>query len=108
MKGICPTGWHIPSLSDFNKLVSFVGGEDVAGKKLRSRENNGDDSYGFSLLSVYNSDEHFDYDGDTYLATSDESARDRFYNIYFDNKENGAYQRSQFKTSFASVRCIKD
>ena len=108
VKGICPTGWHIPSLSDFNKLVSFVGGEDVAGKKLRSRENNGDDSYGFSLLSVYNSDEHFDYDGDTYLATSDESARDRFYNIYFDNKENGAYQRSQFKTSFASVRCIKD
>ena len=78
---------------------------------MRSRENNGDDSYGFSLLSVYTndySDEHFNYDGETYLATSAENGKDRFYNIYFDNKKNGAYQRTQFKTSFASVRCIKN
>ena len=111
VSGICPTGWHVPSLSDFKKLIDFVGGEDVAGKRLRSRENNGDDSYGFSLLSVYTndySDEHFDYDGVTYLATSDENGKDRFYNIYFDKKNKGAYQRSQFKTSFASVRCVKD
>ena len=109
VSGICPMGWHIPSLADFNKLFNYVGGKDVAGKKLRSRENKGDDSYGFSLQSVYSNDgEHFDYGGITYLATSDENAKDRFYNIYFDNKQNGAYQRSQFKTSLASVRCIRD
>lgn len=111
VSGICPMGWHVPSLSDFNILITYVGGQDVAGKKLRSRENKGDDSYGFSLLSVITfdfDDEHFKYDNIAYLATSDESGKDRFYNIYFDNKNDGAYRRSEFKTSFASVRCIRD
>ena len=32
----CPSGWHLPSDADFEILVEAVGGENVAGKNLKS------------------------------------------------------------------------
>ena len=52
VRGICPKGWHLPSKEEFEMLFEFVGGEDVAGKKLKSSEGwlndgNGTDEFGF-------------------------------------------------------------
>jgi uncharacterized protein (TIGR02145 family) len=33
--GICPSGWHIPSDGEFTELTDFLGGEDVAGGKMK-------------------------------------------------------------------------
>ena len=33
---LCPQGWHVPSNSEFTSIVSFLGGEDVAGGKMKS------------------------------------------------------------------------
>ena len=35
-KGLCPTGWKVPHDSDWVNLVNFLGGESVAGDKLKS------------------------------------------------------------------------
>ncbi len=32
---LCPTGWHVPSLDDFNALETYLGGADVAGGKMK-------------------------------------------------------------------------
>jgi uncharacterized protein (TIGR02145 family) len=32
---ICPTGWHLPSDSELTTLAILLGGEDVAGSKLK-------------------------------------------------------------------------
>ena len=32
----CPIGWHLPSDYEWNELVDYLGGEDVAGGKLKS------------------------------------------------------------------------
>jgi uncharacterized protein (TIGR02145 family) len=32
---LCPDGWHVPSNTDINTLISFLGGEGVAGGKLK-------------------------------------------------------------------------
>lgn len=32
---VCPEDWHIPSRNDWNELIVFLGGEDVAGGKLK-------------------------------------------------------------------------
>ncbi len=33
--GVCPTGWHVPTLNDWNALVAFLGGATVAGGKMK-------------------------------------------------------------------------
>ncbi len=32
---LCPTGWHIPTDTEWTKLISYLGGESVAGGKLK-------------------------------------------------------------------------
>ena len=34
-RGVCPTGWHLPSDAEWTTLVTFLGGEDVSGGKLK-------------------------------------------------------------------------
>jgi len=50
----CPTGWHVPTLEEWNVLFKYVGGRDVAGKKLKATigwyDEEGTDDYGFSAL----------------------------------------------------------
>ena len=33
---LCPKGWHVPSESELTELVTFLGGESVAGGKLKT------------------------------------------------------------------------
>jgi uncharacterized protein (TIGR02145 family) len=33
----CPTGWHLPDTTAWNELISFLGGEEVAGGKMKER-----------------------------------------------------------------------
>lgn len=54
-KKACPSGWHLPTKAEFSTLINSVGGESVAGKKLKSlngwdNDGNGTDDYGFSAL----------------------------------------------------------
>jgi uncharacterized protein (TIGR02145 family) len=34
-RGVCPTGWHLPSDAEWTVLTDFLGGESVAGGKLK-------------------------------------------------------------------------
>ena len=56
---VCPTGWHLPSETDFVHLIRSVGGEKDASTKLKSTSGwsdydggsgNGADTFGFSAL----------------------------------------------------------
>jgi len=59
VRGICPDGWHIPSLPEWDVLISYVGGSSKAGTSLKSSvywvdndslSGNGLDTYGFRAL----------------------------------------------------------
>ncbi|PBC75104.1 fibrobacter succinogenes major paralogous domain-containing protein [Fibrobacter intestinalis] len=120
VRGICPEGWHLPSKAEWRTLMETVGGEDVAGKKLKSKSGwdddegkrgNGTDEYGFSVLPAgYRSG-----DGDYYRAGEDAGfwssseysglnayswnfyyAREYVCSLY-DNESHGV-----------SVRCLRD
>ncbi len=54
-RGLAPTGWHIPSDSEWIKLTDFLGREIVAGTKMKNTsgwidDGNGTNSSGFSGL----------------------------------------------------------
>ncbi|PID87953.1 MAG: hypothetical protein CSB06_02490 [Bacteroidia bacterium] len=57
-KNVCPAGWHLPSDTEWAKLTDYLGGEEVAGKKLKSANgwqlyegvNYGNNESGFSAL----------------------------------------------------------
>jgi uncharacterized protein (TIGR02145 family) len=34
-QGICPEGWHVPSDAEWRTLFDYLGGEDVAGGKMK-------------------------------------------------------------------------
>jgi uncharacterized protein (TIGR02145 family) len=34
-RGLCPTGWHVPTLDERNQLIDFLGGEYVSGGKMK-------------------------------------------------------------------------
>jgi uncharacterized protein (TIGR02145 family) len=36
VQGICPNGWRLPTLKDFDSLCYYLGGKAVAGEKLKS------------------------------------------------------------------------
>jgi uncharacterized protein (TIGR02145 family) len=36
VKGVCPPGWHLPSDAEWTQLTDYLGGESVAGGKLKS------------------------------------------------------------------------
>jgi uncharacterized protein (TIGR02145 family) len=55
----CPAGWRLPTRYDWGELVKYAGGQEVAGKKLKSKSGwktyygqngNGRNDYGFSAL----------------------------------------------------------
>jgi uncharacterized protein (TIGR02145 family) len=35
IQGVCPTGWHLPSDAEWTTLTTYLGGESVAGGKLK-------------------------------------------------------------------------
>ncbi|MCG8700012.1 MAG: hypothetical protein MI922_18295, partial [Bacteroidales bacterium] len=39
-QGICPVGWHIPTEQEFLTLIDLMGGEDIAGGKLKMASGN--------------------------------------------------------------------
>lgn len=45
-RGLAPKGWKIPSLEDFQELVTYLGGPGVAASKLKSKEFWGNDANG--------------------------------------------------------------
>jgi uncharacterized protein (TIGR02145 family) len=51
----CPDGWHIPSESEWEVLIDFLGGKKIAAEKMKSKtgwakNGNGTNSSGFNAL----------------------------------------------------------
>lgn len=38
IKNVCPIGWHIPSKKEWEKLIYSIGGEEFAGRALKSQQ----------------------------------------------------------------------
>jgi uncharacterized protein (TIGR02145 family) len=116
---LCPEGWHVPTDAEWTTLTNFLGGQTIAGGKMKSTgtqywispNTSADNSSGFSGLPGGNrsSNGAFSLIGNSgYWWSSTEFNTDiaRYRNLFYDDgyvSRNGYY-----KTLGFSVRCIKD
>ena len=54
-RGLCPSGWHVPTDGEWTVMTDFLGGESVAGVEMKTdygwgNGGNGTNSSGFSGL----------------------------------------------------------
>jgi uncharacterized protein (TIGR02145 family) len=114
-QGICPSGWHIPSVDDWEELVYFVesnnGCSNCAASYLKTSEWGGIDDYGFSALpgGYGRSGGVFSNVGDVgyWWSASENISGSAYYRSMLYNYESVGY-RSINKYDVFSVRCLQD
>ncbi|MDR1811449.1 MAG: fibrobacter succinogenes major paralogous domain-containing protein [Candidatus Fibromonas sp.] len=114
-RGICPSGWHIPSYDDWDVLLNQVGGYETAGKHLKSRNGwesysgiENLDTYGFSALPGGDgrSDGSFGNVG-LWWSANENSSYGAYPQLMFYNGDD-AFRYSIYKDNLYSVRCLQD
>jgi len=116
-QGICPSGWHVPSMGEWQTLADSLGGDTFVGAYLKAakawgKEANDSDPYGFSALpggnyfyagQVYN---NMLTDGDWWTTIEYDYAN--AYTRGIDQGDSTLYTYSNIKTSAFSLRCVKN
>ncbi|SOE78327.1 major paralogous domain-containing protein [Fibrobacter sp. UWT3] len=125
IRGICPEGWHLPDTTEWNTLITSVGGvqdEDYAykwhgaGTALKStggwyNDRNGTDAFGFSALPAGYRDYDGNYYGEGHYAdfwSSTEGNSSSAYSMYLNYDYDIAGLYGSYKYYGRSVRCLKD
>ncbi|MFZ4741128.1 MAG: fibrobacter succinogenes major paralogous domain-containing protein [Bacteroidales bacterium] len=128
---LAPNGWRIPNIVDWRKLMDFLGGAEIAGNKLKSKNywnsDNGNNKSGFNGLpggyifyysmmmglkgywwcSINKSDKNpyeiIEMGKDNWMDAGENGA----WVFQLDNESNNAGISSVSKEDGCSVRCIK-
>lgn len=119
-RGVCPVGWHIPNESDWDLLTSYLGGQTVAGGKMKESgtihwdQNHIESSNesGFTALSVgYQRADGYTvipyYTGVFYWSSTEANSESAWIRkLESHNTYIGKFYQSK-KNGF-TCRCIKD
>jgi len=115
-KMVCPSGWHLPSVSDWGELESYVESDNgcisCAGKHLKAKNGwnsggNGVDTYGFSALpgGYYGGSFRGAGTHGRWWTSTDDIAYAHYRSM--DDRE-GVQSDSSDKSYLYSVRCVQD
>lgn len=121
---IAPEGWHVATDEEWQKLIEFLGGDTMAGGKMKSigtiddaglwkSPNNGaTNESGFSAVPGGYRYNHGDFDGigsTPYFWSSTESNGGNAWHRYLYNGNASIYRDDVgWKQAGYSVRCVKD
>jgi len=118
-RNICPTGWHVPSDSEWSTLTTFIGGESVAGGKLKETGTThwitpntlATNIYSFTALpggdrEVTGIFKLLGTNGG-WWSTSENTAATGWFRLLLN--DSGIVSRGYFNKSYGfAVRCLKD
>ena len=126
-QGICPAGWHIPTKKEFESLIEFLGGNNIAGEKLKDTSshwmapNLASNESGFRALPggiIYytnpTSQDKVDFieNGEScvlWTATEgDENTTNRYDLVLRYDDDRALIRQGPLEITGASVRCVKD
>ena len=124
-RGLAPEGWHIPTDEEWETLVSYLGGSEIAGDKMKvlkaftddvHMEINSDEKLvsksGFSALPGGYRYNHGVFDGigsNPYFWSSTECSNGTaWYRYLYDGNSKVYRDNSGWKQAGYSIRCVKD
>jgi uncharacterized protein (TIGR02145 family) len=118
-RNLCPTGWHVPSSTEWSTLTAYLGGDGVAGGKLKETGTNhwqgpnfgASNESGLTVLPAGYRSEFGTFDGlgnytDIWTSTNSGDYAWRLL-LFYDNGSVDINQNIPKVYGF-SVRCIKD
>jgi uncharacterized protein (TIGR02145 family) len=117
---LCPSGWHVPTDAEWSTLTDYLGGESVAGGKIKeigtthwtSPNTGATNETGFTALPggiLINETGMFEYIGRTNYWWSDteiDNIHARFRSVNYNYSD--VYRYYTKKEDWLSVRCVKD
>ncbi len=119
VQGVCPTGWHLPSDAEWTQLTDYLGGESVAGGKLKetgtthwnSPNTGATNETGFTALPGGSRDYNgYFYDVGNYgvwwSATEDDTNYAWYRYVYYNH--SNVTSHSDDKEFGFYVRCVRD
>lgn len=119
-QGICPDGWHLPSITEWLELMAISGGDSTAGTTLKSQRGwgssvpqkvkgyetafseNGNDSYGFRALHVNRSSFM-----NTFFWSATEAGPTPGWSVKF-TQDPAMFHLDALKSGFFGIRCLKN
>lgn len=116
-RGLAPEGWHIPNDAEWYQLIEYLGGEDIAGGKLKalslwdSPNIDASNITGFTALpgGVRNYIGIYGEIGETGCYwTEFEYGSNTAWARFFLNIYSGVFRDKAEKLDGISVRCVKD
>jgi uncharacterized protein (TIGR02145 family) len=119
-KKICPIGWHVPSKTEWEDMVIFLGDENIAGAKLKEAETKhwknsiliSSDEFGFTALpgGLRLAAGNFPEFASSYAVwwSATEFSKIAAWNRGLFFSSNKVYGGNDNKKNGFSVRCIQD
>jgi uncharacterized protein (TIGR02145 family) len=117
-KGLCPSGWHVPSDSEWTNLTNYLGGESLAGGKMKMAGNaiwnspntGATNESGFSALpGGFRQGLFYGLRTDLIFTSISENDGVVIGHRVIDNTKTSIFRGSgALKTLGISVRCLKD
>ena len=114
-RGLCPSGWHVPTDQEYTTLIDVLGGTSVAGGKMKSSPEdspawNGTNTSGFSGLAGGYRDLSGDFDGGGYSGYfwSASASGANAWNRRLNGGNTEVSRSNNNRRSGVSVRCVRD
>jgi uncharacterized protein (TIGR02145 family) len=121
VQGVCPSGWHLPSRDEWEQFIDYLGGDNVAGGKLKetgtkhwkSPNTDATNESGFTALPGGGFIEFSGFEYGAIGFTSWLMSATDFLTIAISNTQGSIdliswNDSTNFKAFGLSVRCVKD
>ena len=118
-RGLCPTGWHLPTDTEWTTLTDYLGGGSVAGGKMKeagtthwsSPNTSADNSSGFTALPggyryYFGPFGNIGSYGYWWSATEYNTTSAWYRGLYYGTSD--AHRDYYYKDNGFSVRCVRD
>ena len=119
VQGVCPAGWHLPSDAEWTQLTDYLGGESVAGGKLKetgtahwnSPNTGATNETGFTALpggDRYSDGTFISIGSNGYWLSATEDNTNYAWGRSMSYNGSSAFRHSLNKVGGFSVRCLRD